>query len=200
MKTLSALFIALALTTSVEASLKLGESMPKLDPAIAKMKGVDGKTHDLTALGGKEGTLVIFSCNHCPYVKAWEDRIAELGNAYVGKLAVIQINSNDPKAAEEDSFENMVKRSKEKGFKFPYVVDETSKVARAFGATKTPEFYLFNKEGKLAYKGAIDDDHRAGKQKQTFLKNAIDNMLAGKDIKPAETKAVGCGIKFRSES
>ncbi len=184
--------------TSALFALEIGESLPKLDPKISKMRGVDEKEYDLSSLMGKKGLLVIFSCNHCPYVKAWEDRTRDVGNKYLGDLAVIQINSNDFEKYPEDSFEKMKERAQEKTFKFPYVVDASSQVAKAFGATKTPEFYLFNTDRKLVYHGALDDDHRAGKQKRMFLESAIQNLLAGKPIDPAKTNSVGCGIKFRS--
>jgi hypothetical protein len=196
MKTMGFILLV-SLWCSGALALNIGDRMPKLDPKVTAMKGVDGRIHDLNSSKGPHGTLVIFSCNHCPYVKAWEDRIRDLGNSVMDRLAVIQINSNDAQKYPEDSFEKMKERAQQKSFKFPYVVDATSAVARAFGATKTPEFFLFNKEGVLVYKGAFDDDHRAGKEKRPFLKNAIDQLVKGEKVDPSQTKAVGCGIKFR---
>ena len=141
----------------------------------------------------------MFSCNHCPWVIAWEDRIAEIGNAYQKKgFGVIVINPNDPGVKGEDSYEEMVQRAKEKGFEFPYVVDATSDVARAFGATRTPEVFLFDTAGKLVYHGAIDDNARNPEAiEKHYLKDALNALVAGKAIPTAQTKALGCTIKWR---
>jgi len=142
----------------------------------------------------------VFTCNHCPFAKMWETRIVELGNAYAAKgVGVIAINANDPKVAEEDSYEVMQQRAKERGIKYPYVVDATSGLARAFGATKTPEAFLFDKDGKLVYHGAIDDNgQEPSKVENAYLKNALEAVVAGRDVAVKETKSIGCGIKFRS--
>lgn len=174
--------------------IKLGDKAPMTD---VKMKNVDGKQVSIADVTGKNGTLVIFSCNHCPFVKAWEQRITELGNTYRGKgVGVIQINSNDPAVQAPDGYEEMQARSKERGFQFPYVVDEKSAVALAFGASRTPEFFLFDKDGKLVYHGALDDNKDAAKASQHYLKDALEAVLAGKPVAIAETKAIGCTIKF----
>lgn len=181
----------------VAAAPVFADGIPAKD---VKMKNVDGKEITIAEVAGKNGTLVIFSCNHCPFVKAWEKRIAEIGNTYREKgVGVIQINSNDPAVA-GDTFESMQERAKERGFQFPYVVDASSDVARAFGATRTPEFFLYDKDGKLVYHGALDDNKDASKASQSYLKDALDAMLAGKPIQTAETKAVGCTIKFRGKA
>jgi len=176
--------------------LAIGGSIPMAD---TKMKGVDGKEVAIADVKQPGGTLVVFTCNHCPFAKAWETRIVELGNTYAAKgIGVIAVNANDPKVAEEDSFDVMQQRAKERGMKFPYVVDATSGVARAFGATKTPEAFLFDKDGKLVYHGAIDDSQDQGKVEAPYLKNALDSVVAGKEVAVKETKSIGCGIKFRS--
>jgi len=199
MKSIFAAISGMVVLGSVSVSaLDIGDAFPKMDASISQVKAVDGKTINLNTHRGSEGTLVIFSCNHCPFVKMWEDRSRDLGNKYANKLAVIQINSNDAEAYPEDNFENMKIRAKEKSFSFPYAMDSTSKVATAFGATKTPEFFLFGKDGKLAYKGALDDNQKADKVKINFLANAIEALMAGKKIDPSKTNSVGCGIKFRS--
>ncbi|MBZ0265539.1 thioredoxin family protein [bacterium] len=175
----------------------LGENIPM---ANEKMMNIDNNKLSIADVKGEHGTLVMFSCNHCPWVKAWETRIASICNEYMEKgFGVIVINSNDPSAYEDDSFESMVKRAAEMGFKFPYVVDSTSEVAKAFGASKTPEVYLFNEQDKLVYHGAIDDNaQEADKVENHYLINALNSVMS--DEKPAmqETKALGCGIKFRS--
>lgn len=180
-------------------ALELGEKPPLAD---VKMKNVDGKMLSIADVKGEHGTLVIFSCNHCPWVVAWEERIASIGNAYQQKgFGVIVINSNDPQPYPSDEFEPMVKRAKKLGFEFPYVVDVTSDHARAFSAERTPEIYLFDKEDKLVYHGAIDDNaEHADQVKVQYLKDALDALAAGKIVSVSETKALGCGIKFRPES
>ena len=193
--------LALAVSMSVAGSafgLNIGDKAPSTN---VKMKNVDGHELSIADVAGQEGTLVIFSCNHCPFVKAWQGRIASIGNAAKGKgVGVIVINPNDPAAYAEDSFDEMQKRAQQLGFTFPYVVDATSDVARAFGATRTPEAFLFGKDGKLVYHGAIDDSKDADQVTKRFLQDAIDAAIAGKDIPVKETKFVGCGIKFRTKA
>jgi peroxiredoxin len=193
-----ALIVSLTVATSALA-LNIGDKAPKTD---VKMKNVDGRELSIASVAGEKGTLVIFSCNHCPFVKGWESRTAEIGNTYMKKgIGVIQINPNDPGAFAEDNYEQMQKRAKDRGFEFPYVVDETSNVARAFGATRTPEVFLFDKDGKLVYHGAIDDNSKdAGKVEAHFLKDALDALVSGKEIANKETKAIGCTIKLRGKA
>jgi thioredoxin-related protein len=165
------------------------------------MKNVDGRDLSIADVAGEKGTLVVFSCNHCPFVKAWEGRIAQIGNTYKGKaVGVIVINSNDPAEYAEDGFGEMQKRAKKLGFEFPYVVDATSDVARAFGATRTPEAFLFDKESKLVYHGAIDDNKKGDDVEKHYLRDALDAVIAGKEVPIKETKFVGCSIKFRPKS
>jgi peroxiredoxin len=184
---------ALQMTTP----LALGAKVPL---ATTKMKNVDGNMLSIADVAGKAGTLVIFTCNHCPYVKAWQSRIVELGNSYATKgVGVIAVNANDPKVAEDDSYEVMQQRAKDGGMQFPYVVDATSNLARAFGATRTPEAFLFDKDGKLVYHGTIDDNgQEPDKVENAYLKNALEAVLAGRDVPVKETKSIGCSIKFRS--
>jgi hypothetical protein len=189
---------ALCLLTNIAIAgpLAIGAKAPS---STVKMEGVDGSQHTITSAVGKLGTLVVFTCNHCPYVKAWEKRIAEIGaEAQRLGIGVILINSNDPAEYPEDNLDGMKARAKSLGLRFPYVVDSTSNVAREFGATKTPEVYLFDKSGSLAYQGAVDDNSSdANAVKQAYLKNAIAALAAGQAPAPATTKTVGCGIKFR---
>ena len=170
--------------------------------ASAKMKNVDGKMLAIADVTGKAGTLVVFTCNHCPFAKGWEERIVELANTYSRKgIGVILVNANDPAKYAEDGFAEMQTRAKARGLQAPYVVDETSAVARAFGATVTPEAFLFDKGGKLAYHGTIDDNHKdAAKVQSRYLKDALDAVVAGKAPAQPETKSLGCGIKFRPVS
>lgn len=176
-------------------ALDIGADIVSLD---VQMKNVDESVVTLGQVKGEKGTLVIFSCNHCPYVMAWQDEMVAIGNTYsTNGVGVVFINSNDPAAA-GDTFEAMQQLATEKKYAFPYVVDATSGVAKAFGASKTPDVFLFNAEGKLVYKGAVSEGGRAPKEGGTpYLKNALDAILAGTKVEPTVTKAVGCSIKFR---
>jgi peroxiredoxin len=195
------LAVALALGSAASAqepaaSLALGATAPA---ASVKMKGVDGREISVADAKGEKGTLVIFTCNHCPWVKAWESRIVEIANAARAKgIGVIAINPNDPAAYPEDAYDEMQKRAKDRGMRYPYVVDATSEVARAFGASHTPEIFLFGKDGKLAYKGAVDDNAKEPEKVKThYLADALEAVAAGNAPAMAETKALGCSIKLR---
>ncbi len=194
-----AVLVAVALVAAPQLGLALGIG-DRAPAADVKMKNVDGRELTIKEAAGAKGTLVIFSCNHCPWVKAWEQRLVELGNAYPAKgIGVIVVNPNDPAAYPGDSFEAMVERAKEKGYRFPYVMDATSGVGRAFGATRTPEAFLFDAAGVLVYHGAIDDNAEdAAKVTKRYLRDALDAVTAGSKPAVAETKALGCSIKFRS--
>jgi len=167
-----------------------------------KLKNTNDKMVSLSDYASEKGVVVIFTCNHCPYSVAYEDRIIELDKAYKAKgYPVVAINPNDAAEYPDDSFENMKVRAKEKGFTFPYLVDEKQEVYPVYGATKTPHVYLLkNKNGKftVAYIGAIDDSAKDAKAVTThYLANAIDALLAGKIPEITETKAVGCSIKAK---
>jgi len=179
------------------ASLALGASIPMAD---TKMKNVDGTEMAIADVKGAKGTLVVFTCNACPWAKAWEDRIVALGNEYQKKgIGVIAVNANDPAKVAEDGYDGMQARAKEKNFGFPYVVDATSGVAKAFGASRTPEAFLFDAKGALVYHGTIDDNaQEPGKVKETYLKDALAAVASGQGVAVKETKAMGCGIKFRA--
>ncbi|HEU5181839.1 MAG TPA: thioredoxin family protein [Candidatus Polarisedimenticolia bacterium] len=186
---------AAAVSLSAAFALGIGDKAPS---TRVKMKNVDGRELSIKDVAGEKGTLVVFSCNHCPYVTAWQERIAAIGNAAMERsIGVIVINSNDPKAHAEDGYEQMRQRAGELRFNFPYVVDKTSDVARNFGATRTPESFLFSKEGTLVYHGAIDDSHKPANVQQHYLKDAIEALVSGKNVRVKETKSVGCSIKFR---
>jgi peroxiredoxin len=194
-------FIVLASAgLAAAAPLAIGTKLPATD---AKLKNpADGKELTLGKVAGKKGTLVVFTCNHCPYAKAWEERIVELGNVYAKKgIGVVLVNANDSSKNAGESPENVAARAKERGMQFPYAVDETSGLARTFGAEKTPEAFLFDRDGKLAYHGTIDDNSdEPAKVSKRYLKDALEAVLAGKAPAPAETKSLGCGIKFRKTS
>jgi peroxiredoxin len=181
---------------SAPAGLAIGDAAPMTD---VKMKNVDGRELTIRGVKGAKGTLVVFSCNHCPWAKAWESRIVELCNAYPKRgIGVIVINSNDPTAYEEDAYPAMQQRARQRGMKYPYVVDATSGVARAYGATRTPEAFLFDAKGRLVYHGTVDDNaHEPDKVEHRYLRDALEAVVAGQEVIVKETKALGCSIKFR---
>jgi len=186
---------------SVSDPLAIGASIPAAAAGV-KMENIDGSMMSISDARGKVGTVVAFSCNHCPWVVAWEERMAELLNsAPEHGIGVIVINSNDIEKYPADSLPNMKKRAGERGFEFAYVVDSTSDVARAFGATRTPEFFLFDGEGKLVYHGALDDNAEHPDQvERTYLADAMQVLVSGGEIDPTQTRAIGCTIKFREKA
>ena len=192
--------LALALTAgSARAQLAIGDALPMKD---VKMTGVDGKSVTIAGVSGKKGTLVVFTCNHCPWAKMWQTRVTDIVNT-AGKagIGMVAINANDPAEYPEDGMDGMKQRAKELGIKFPYVVDATSDVARAFGASRTPEAFLFDAGGKLVYHGTVDDSPKdASAVKDAYLKDAVSAVSTGKTVTTAETKAMGCSIKFRAKT
>ncbi|MCS6904515.1 MAG: thioredoxin family protein [Bacteroidia bacterium] len=184
------------LIEDVSAGPKVGEKAPSF-----KLKNVDGKMVSLSDYADKKGLIVVFSCNHCPYVVKYEDRINELNKKYAPLgFPLVAINPNAPKVA-EDSYEKMIERHREKGFTFPYLLDETQEVAKKYGAERTPHVYILERKGKdffIRYIGAIDDN--AGDPNavtKRYAADAIDALLAGKEVPVKETKAIGCTIKWK---
>ena len=151
---------------------------------------------DIAELG--EYKLVIFSCNHCPYPQAWEDRIIKIQEKYKSNgLSIIMISSNDALKYPEDSFPKMKERHNEKGFNFHYLFDETQEVAKMYGAERTPEVFLFNEIGLLKYQGTIDDNYENESEvKIKYVEEAIESLISGKDPEITQTDAVGCTIKW----
>ncbi len=193
---ISALLFSLN-TTPIE-QIAIGAKAPKTD---LKMKNVDGRSFSLNDVKKQNGLCVVFSCNTCPYVVAWEDRYNELA-AFCKKnnVGFILVNSNEAQRDGVDSHQAMLAHAKEIGYgDYPYVVDADHVLADAFGATKTPDVFLFNGKLELAYKGAIDDNMKdKGAVQAPYLSNAISAMVAGQPIAPAETKALGCSIKRKA--
>lgn len=175
--------------------LTIGTHMPD----FANLKGVDGKTYGSDSFKDAPFLLVVFSCNHCPYVKAYEDRIIDFVSRYKEKgLATIYINSNEDQNYPEDRFDEMVKRAQEKNFPFPYVRDEDQTVAKAFGATHTPEFFLFDSERTLRYHGRFDDNWKDPHNvRRRYLQEALDALLEGKAVSEPEVHSIGCTIKWK---
>lgn len=165
------------------------------------LKNVDESMVSLSDYNDHKGAIVIFTCNHCPYAQAYEDRIIALQEKYGDQYPVIAINPNDPNVYEEDSFENMQVRAKEKNYPFVYLMDETQNVTKDFGASKTPHVYLLKNKGKqweVAYIGAIDDNYKdADEVEKKYLENAIHAINSGKKPAPNTTKAIGCSIKWK---
>ena len=183
-------------TFLLAGELEIGSTMPLKNFELAD---ISGKNITLANAKGNVGTLVVFSCNTCPWVIRWEDRYVSLANTYAHKgIGIIAVNSNAARFGGEDSLEEMVEHAKNNGYNFPYAQDPESELASAFGATKTPHIYLFNGDDKLVYRGAIDDNAKNAKKVDVpFLANAIDALLAGNPINPQTTKALGCSIKFK---
>lgn len=178
----------------VKDELAIGDKAPLTD---VQMKDVSGKMISLEQAADENGLLVIFSCNTCPWVARWEDRYPEVHKlAQERKIGMILLNPNEAYRNKGDSFEDMVNRAREKDYSFYYALDRNHKLADAFGAMHTPHVYLFDKDMKLAYRGAIDDNARsAADVKEPWLKNAIKAMAGREAINPRTTKSLGCSIK-----
>ncbi len=186
--------VAMLALKPVSDPLPIGAVMPKAD---VKMKNIDGKEVSLNDIKGKNGLLVMFSCNTCPYVIKNQARTNEACKyASVKDIGVILLNSNEGARSGGDSFDEMKEYAKKQNYSWKYTVDKNSELADAFGANRTPECYLFDKNGKLVYHGAIDDNPaNAANVSRKHLITAIDELLAGKDVSQKETRSVGCGIK-----
>ncbi len=167
-----------------------------------RLLNVDGNYVSMSDYEDAKGIILIFSCNHCPYVVAYEDRMIELHNTYAPKgFPLVAVNPNDSIAEPRDSYTKMIERAEEKNFPFDYLLDADQLIYPEYGATRTPHVYLLEKEGeqfRVAYIGAIDDNYRdAGAVEEHFLANAIDALLAGERPDPEFTRAIGCTIKVQ---
>ncbi len=190
--------IAIALVASLASPawcLDLGAQMPMASHA---MEDVDGRRWEPGSIAAPSGTLVIFMCVHCPWVQKWNRRIAELGElARQSGIGVIAVNANDPARMTQDGPEGMRRQIADNRITFPYVIDRGSVLARAYGAQRTPEAYLFDGTGALVYRGTIDDNaNDPAAVGDHFLRDAIGSVAAGQTPDPAETKALGCTIKM----
>lgn len=166
------------------------------------LKNIDGKMVSMKDYTTAKGFIVVFTCNHCPFAKAYEQRILDLDKKYASKgFPVIAINPNDPVEYQEDSYENMQARAKLMNYTFPYLVDASQEITKAYGAAKTPHVYVLKKNGNDAiveYIGAIDDNDRdASAAKEKYVENAIDALLKGDKVAVSTTKAIGCSIKWK---
>ena len=182
----------------VFAGVNPGDRAPEFS-----LKNVDGKTVSLSDYSDEKGVIVVFTCNPCPFAKAYEQRIIRLHREYADKgYPVVAINPNDDEVSPEDTFDRMIARSAEKEYPFPYLKDETQKVYQAYGATRTPHIYLLENSGgtfRVVYIGAIDDNAmNASGVSERYLEDALAAVMAGNKPDPATTKAVGCTIKTKS--
>ena len=177
-------------------TLQLGEpapdfTLPNANPAV---------DHDEISLADftNDVLVVAFTCNHCPYVIQSEDRINAFVSDYAGKgVDFVAINSNSTGTYKEDSYDHMVDRCKEKDFQFPYLRDEPQDVAEAYGALRTPHFYVFDKDRKLRYTGRMDDQPRKpGEETTSELRDAVDDLLAGREVRQPLTNPIGCNVKW----
>ncbi|MEN5309142.1 thioredoxin family protein [Chryseobacterium cucumeris] len=167
-----------------------------------KLKNIDGKMVSLSDFKSAKGFIVVFTCNHCPYAKKYEDRIIELDKKYKTQgYPVIAINPNDPNVQPEDGYQQMIERAKQKGFTFPYLVDEGQKIYPQYGATKTPHVFVLKKEnGKniVKYIGAIDNNYdNPNDVSEYYAQDAVNALIKGEPVKMTKTVAIGCTIKVK---
>lgn len=175
-------------------TISLATEAPAFD-----LPGVDGGNHSLDDYADARALAVVFSCNHCPYVQAWEGRMIDIQRDYADSgFRLVAISANDAAAYPEDSFDEMRKRAERLGFNFDYLHDDSQEVARAYGAARTPEVFLFDRDRRLAYHGLIDDSRDESAVTTHHLRDAIGAVLTGEQPAVAETEPVGCTIKWRA--
>lgn len=198
MKQIIALSITLVINLyAIAEGYKIGDSARDFS-----LKNVDGKMVSMKDMKNAKGFIVVFTCNHCPFAKAYEKRIMELDKKYSSKnYPVLAINPNDASIVPEDSYENMMKRSAEKGYSFPYLYDQTQEIATTYGATRTPHVFVLQKVDEkyiVKYIGAIDNNtEEPDKADKKYIEDAVDALINGKNVPTPETKAIGCGIKWK---
>lgn len=191
-------FLAALLTQAQEIpQLAIGDKAPLTQ---VKMKATDGKSYSLSDLKGKNGLVVVFSCNTCPFVLGWEDQYNLIyEQAKKAGLGMILVNSNEAFRGKEDSFDAMVAHAKKNNYKMPYVVDKNHQLADAFGAQTTPHVFVFDAEWKLVFKGSINDKYENSKSGNTptkfYLSDALKAIEQNRPIEVKESRAIGCSIK-----
>ncbi len=162
------------------------------------LPGIDGRNYMMRYYLNREVLVVVFTCNHCPYAQAYEPRLIGMAREFSAKAAFFAISSNDASKYPQDSFENMKIRAIEKGFPYPYLYDESQNVARAYGALATPHVFVFDKSGKLAYQGGIDSNwENEGAATERYLRDAISELAAGKQVSRKTAPVIGCSIKWK---
>jgi peroxiredoxin len=173
--------------------LTIGTTAPAFE-----LPAVDGSTRTLDDYADASALALVQSCNHCPYVQAWEGRMIELQREFGPRgFTLVAISSNDTVSHPEDSFEAMRDRAAAQGFNFDYLYDESQEVARALGSQRTPEVFLFDRDRRLVYHGAIDDSRDERSVTQRYLRDAVEAVLAGEEPEVRETPPVGCTVKWR---
>jgi peroxiredoxin len=174
-------------------SLTLATEAPPFD-----LPGVDGQNHSLDDYADAPILAVVWSCNHCPYVIAWERRMKALQAEYGDRgFRLVAINSNDAESHPADSFDAMKERAREQEFNFDYLRDEDQTAARAYGPERTPEVFLFDRNRRLVYHGAIDDNREEDAVDERYVRDAIEALLADQDPPVSETPPVGCTVKWK---
>jgi len=168
-------------------------------PDFRDLPGVDGKNHSLSDYASAKALVVFFSCNHCPYVQAYEDRLMQLQSDFETRgVRFVAINSNDALNYPDDSFDEMGKRARTRKFNFDYLRDESQAVAKAYGATHTPQIFVFNDRRKLSYTGKVDDNHQdPSAVKRHYLRDVLSALVEGREPAEKETFAIGCTIKWK---
>lgn len=175
--------------------LEIGKAAPEFS-----LPGTDGKTYAYKDVAGEKGTLVVFTCNHCPYAVAYQKRIIDMTAKYKPQgVGVVAISSNDVKSYPDDSFEMMKVRADSMKYNFPYLYDESQAVALKYGPKVTPHIFLFDAKGTLVYRGRIDDSAKENEVKKRELTEALDALVGGKEIPTTATTAFGCSIKWRAD-
>ncbi len=166
---------------------------------VFDLPGVDGRNHALSEYAEARVLILVQSCNHCPYVLAWEDRIDALQREYADRgVRIVAVNSNDADAYPDDSFDKMVEHASEAGYSFDYLCDESQELARTLGSERTPEAFVFDADRRLVYHGAVDDNRDEAEVATHYLRDAIEAALAGETPPVTETPPVGCTVKWRS--
>jgi len=174
-------------------ALAIGDPAPPFE-----LPDTDGRTRPLSEDGKVAATVVVFTCNHCPYALAWHERIAHVARDYAGKgVRVLAINANDAERYPRDSYEAMKERVAREDWPMPYLRDERQDVAHAYGARVTPDVFVLDREQRLRYRGAPDGDYDDPAKGALWLRDALDALLAGREPSPAQTEPVGCSIKWK---
>jgi len=167
--------------------------------SFALTEPATGRTVRLEDYAGLPALVVVFTCNHCPYAQAWEERLLQVGRDYAGRAGMVMLNANDPVKYPADSPEAMATRAREHQFSVPYLHDADQSVARAYSAERTPEVFVFDADRRLAYHGAVDDNYdEAAQVTSHYLREALDAVLAGQPVARPETQARGCTIKWKA--
>lgn len=193
---IAGVFLLMSLTIKPAEVYQIGDEVHDF-----KLQNIDEEWVSLSEYMGDQGAIIIFSCNTCPYVQMYEDRMIQMHQKYSSRgFPVLAINPNDPIQKPGDSFESMKKRADDKAFPFAYVMDADQKVYPKFGATNTPQVFLIDSDMRLRYSGAIDDNpQNASAVKVNYVENAIEALMSDEDPEPARTKAIGCGIKAKKK-